>query len=161
MNAGSALWSMATQILAYSVILTWIYVGTGGSVLMTGLFHALANGLVPLTNGLDPDVVWDIRGVVFPIIAILIVVLGGFSPAWYVDAGTGSAARDAPGLRPRRIGSRSSLPCSSRRRGSAVHVDLAVRHAGGLRARIRTWYGGAGNRSRSIATRNESPTDGL
>jgi hypothetical protein len=69
---------MGTQILAYSVILTWIYVGTGGSVLMTGLFHTLANGLVPLTNGLDPYLVWDIRGVVFPIIAILIVVLGGF-----------------------------------------------------------------------------------
>jgi membrane protease YdiL (CAAX protease family) len=78
MNGGSSVWSMATQVVAYSVILTWIYVGTGGSVLMTGLFHALANGLVPLTNGLDPYVVWDIRGVVFPIVAILIVALGGF-----------------------------------------------------------------------------------
>jgi uncharacterized protein len=78
MNSGSAVWSMATQVIAYSVILTWIYVGTGGSVLVTGLFHALANGLVPLTNGFDPYVVWDIRGVVFPIVAILIVALGGF-----------------------------------------------------------------------------------
>lgn len=78
MNSGSAIWSMVTQILAYSVILTWIYVGTGGSVLMTGLFHALLNGLTPLTNGLDPFVAWDIRGVVFPIVAILVVVLGGF-----------------------------------------------------------------------------------
>jgi membrane protease YdiL (CAAX protease family) len=78
MNGGSAVWSMLTQIISYSVILTWIYVGTGGSVLMTGLFHALANGLVPLTNGLDPFVVWDIRGVVFPIVAILVVALGGF-----------------------------------------------------------------------------------
>jgi uncharacterized protein len=78
MNGGSAVWSMATQVVAYSVILTWIYVGTGGSVLVTGLFHALANGLVPLTNGFDRYVVWDIRGVVFPIVAILIVALGGF-----------------------------------------------------------------------------------
>jgi membrane protease YdiL (CAAX protease family) len=78
MNAGSALWSMLTQIIAYSVVLTWIYVGTGGSVLLTGLFHALLNGLVPLTNGLDPLVAWDIRGVVFPIVAIVIVALGGF-----------------------------------------------------------------------------------
>jgi membrane protease YdiL (CAAX protease family) len=78
MNGGSSVWSMATQIVSYSVVLTWIYVGTGGSVLMTGLFHALANGLVPLTNGLDPYVVWDIRGVVFPIVAVLIVGLGGF-----------------------------------------------------------------------------------
>ena len=60
------------------MILTWIYVGTGGSVLMTGLLHALLNGLTPLTNGLDPFVAWDIRGVVFPIVAILVVVLGEF-----------------------------------------------------------------------------------
>ncbi len=45
---------------------------------MTGLFHTLLNGLVPLTNGLDPYLAWDIRGVVFPITAVLIVALGGF-----------------------------------------------------------------------------------
>ena len=78
MNGESALWSMLTQVISYSVILTWIYVGTGGSVLLTGLFHALLNGLTPLTNGLDPLVAWDIRGVVFPIVAILVVALGGF-----------------------------------------------------------------------------------
>lgn len=78
MNGGTAVWSMVTQILAYAVILTWIYVGTGGSVLMTGLFHTLLNGLTPLTNGIDPLLAWDIRGIVFPIVAILVVVLGGF-----------------------------------------------------------------------------------
>jgi uncharacterized protein len=78
MNSGSAVWSMIAQVIAYSVVLTWIYVGSGGSVLLTGLFHALLNGLVPLTNGLDPFLAWDIRGVVFPLVAILIVALGGF-----------------------------------------------------------------------------------
>ncbi len=78
MNAGSSLWSMVAQILAYAVILTWIYVGTGGSVLMTGIFHMLLNGLTPLTNGIDPFVAWDVRGVVFPVVAILVVALGGF-----------------------------------------------------------------------------------
>jgi CAAX protease family protein len=95
MNGGSAVWSMVTQILAYSVILTWIYVGTGGSVLMTGLFHALLNGLTPLTNGLDPFVAWDIRGVVFPIVAIAVVALGGFRglrPAAPAPAATGQPA---------------------------------------------------------------------
>jgi membrane protease YdiL (CAAX protease family) len=77
-NGGSAVWSMFTQVISYSVVLTWIYVGTGGSVLVTGLFHMLLNGLVPLTNGFDPYLVWDIRGVVFPIVAILVVALGGF-----------------------------------------------------------------------------------
>jgi len=78
MNAGSAVWSMATQIISYSVVLTWIYVGTGGSVLMTGLLHALLNGLTPLTNGLDPNLAWEIRGVVLPVVAIAIVAVGGF-----------------------------------------------------------------------------------
>ena len=78
MNGGFAVWSMATQVVSYSVVLAWVYVGTGGSVLMTGLFHTLLNGLVPLTNGLDPYVAWDIRGVVFPITAVLVVALGGF-----------------------------------------------------------------------------------
>jgi hypothetical protein len=87
---------MLTQVIAYSVILTWIYVGTGGSVLMTGLFHALANGLVPLTNGFDPNVVWDIRGVVFPIVAILIVALGGFRRLGTSSAMPGVADRALP-----------------------------------------------------------------
>jgi membrane protease YdiL (CAAX protease family) len=99
MNGGSSVWSMATQIIAYSVVLTWIYVGTGGSVLMTGLFHALANGLVPLTNGLDPYLVWDIRGVVFPVVAILIVAFGGFR-----RLGPATALPGVPAGAPRPVG---------------------------------------------------------
>lgn len=98
MNSGSAVWSMVTQVISFSVVLTWIYVGTGGSVLMTGLFHALLNGLVPLTNGLDPFLAWDIRGVVFPIVAILVVALGGFrglQPS--MAAGSGGAALRSEG----------------------------------------------------------------
>jgi membrane protease YdiL (CAAX protease family) len=78
MNSDIAVWSTVTQVISYSVILTWVYVGTGGSVLMTGLFHTLLNGLVPLTNGVDPLLAWDIRGVLFPIVAVVLVALGGF-----------------------------------------------------------------------------------
>jgi uncharacterized protein len=78
MNSDIAVWSTVSQVVSYSVILTWIYVGTGGSVLMTGLFHTLLNGLVPLNNGVDPNLAWEIRGVLFPIVAILVVALGGF-----------------------------------------------------------------------------------
>ena len=45
---------------------------------MTGLFHTLLNGMVPLTNGLDPFVAWDIRGIVFPVVAAVILALGGY-----------------------------------------------------------------------------------
>jgi membrane protease YdiL (CAAX protease family) len=78
MNAGAAYWSMATQIMSMSVILAWVYLGTGHSVLMAGLVHALFNGLVPLSGGVDPEIAWAIRGVIWPLIAILIVALGGF-----------------------------------------------------------------------------------
>jgi CAAX protease family protein len=78
MNAGAAYWSMATQILSMSVILTWVYLGSGGSVLMAGLTHALFNGLVPLAAGVDPELAWAIRGVLWPAIAVLIVAFGGF-----------------------------------------------------------------------------------
>jgi CAAX protease family protein len=94
MNAGSSVWSMVTQVISFSVVLTWIYVGTGGSLLMTGLFHTLLNGLVPLTSGIDPLVAWDIRGIVFPVVAILVVALGGFR-ALQRSAGA-SAATTAP-----------------------------------------------------------------
>jgi membrane protease YdiL (CAAX protease family) len=94
MNGGSSLWSMLTQIISYAVILTWIYVGTGGSVLMTGLFHMLLNGLTPLTNGLDPFVAWDVRGVVFPVVAVLVVALGGFRALQ--RSGASGAAGTAP-----------------------------------------------------------------
>jgi membrane protease YdiL (CAAX protease family) len=78
MNAGAAYWSMATQIMTMSVMLVWVYLGTGRSVLMAGLVHALFNGLVPISGGVDPDLAWAIRGVVWPVIAILLVVLGGY-----------------------------------------------------------------------------------
>ncbi len=78
MNAGASYWSMATQIMSLSVVLAWVYLGTGRSVLMAGLVHALFNGMVPLTGGIDPELAWTIRGIVWPVMAILIVALGGF-----------------------------------------------------------------------------------
>ena len=54
MNAGAAYWSMAA------------------------LVHALFNGLVPISGGVEPGLAWAIRGVVWPVIAIAIVALGGF-----------------------------------------------------------------------------------
>ncbi len=78
MNAGAAYWSMATQIMSMSVILAWVYFGTGGSVLMAALVHALFNGLVPLSGGVEPGLAWALRGVIWPVLAIAIVALGGF-----------------------------------------------------------------------------------
>jgi membrane protease YdiL (CAAX protease family) len=72
-----ALWPMVVSIVSYSILLTWIFVGTGGSVLMTALFHAGLNGVAPIMAGVDADTSWVIRNVAAAAIALLVVALGG------------------------------------------------------------------------------------
>ena len=60
------------------MILAWVYLGTEGSVLIAGLMHALFNGMVPLSAGVEPELAWAIRGILWPVVAILVVALGGF-----------------------------------------------------------------------------------
>ncbi len=76
-NEGLAVLPAVLALFSYSVILTWIFVGTGGSVLLTGLVHAGLNGVVPLFRGVDTDQSWLLRGVVAAGIAILVIVFGG------------------------------------------------------------------------------------
>jgi hypothetical protein len=40
--------------------------------------HALFNGMVPISGGVEPGLAWAIRGVVWPVIAIAIVAFGGY-----------------------------------------------------------------------------------
>ena len=78
MNAGLDWWPTIVSLVGYSVILTWAFVGSGGSVLLTALIHAGLNGVTPLMAGLDGDRTWVIRAVLTALIAIAIVALGGF-----------------------------------------------------------------------------------
>jgi membrane protease YdiL (CAAX protease family) len=78
MNAGLDWWPTVVSLLSYSVILTWAYVGSGGSVLLTALIHAGLNGVAPLMAGLDVDRTWIIRALLTASIALAIVLLGGF-----------------------------------------------------------------------------------
>jgi membrane protease YdiL (CAAX protease family) len=81
-----ALWGLVLSIFAYSILLTWIYVGTGGSVLMTALVHAGLNGVAPIMGGVDADASWAIRNVLAALIALALIALGGFSRSWSVRA---------------------------------------------------------------------------
>jgi len=90
MNAGLEWWPTLISLLSYSVILTWAFVGSGGSVLLTALIHAGLNGVAPLMAGLDVDRTWIIRAAAAATIALAIVVLGGFR---------GLDARSIPELR--------------------------------------------------------------
>jgi membrane protease YdiL (CAAX protease family) len=94
MNAGLEVWPTLISLMAYSVILSGIYVASGGSVLLTALVHAGLNGVAPLMAALDTDRTWIIRAVVAAGIAIAVVVLGRMSDrsAGRPD-GTGSSDR--------------------------------------------------------------------
>lgn len=83
-----ALWPLVVSIVSYSILLTWVYVRTGGSVLMTALFHAGLNAMAPLMAGLDPDTSWVIRNLLAGAIALAVVALGGLR----VDYGNGRQA---------------------------------------------------------------------
>jgi membrane protease YdiL (CAAX protease family) len=78
MNEGTAILPGVVALISYSVVLTWVYLGTGGSVLMAALVHMGLNGVVPLMSGLDPVLAWDLRAIVAALIAVAIVALGGF-----------------------------------------------------------------------------------
>lgn len=80
-NEGAAVWATVLSIFAYSVVLTWVFVGTGGSVLMSALVHTGLNGVVPIMRGVDPDTSWAIRAVLAAVIAVAVVALGGFRRA--------------------------------------------------------------------------------
>ena len=75
-NEGLAVIPMVMALFAYSIILTWIFVGSGGSVLLTGIVHAGLNGVVPIFQNLDADQSWLWRGIIAAVIAVLVVVYG-------------------------------------------------------------------------------------
>ena len=87
-NEGVELWPMLISIPSLSILLSWVYIRTGGSILMAGLFHAVFNGTVPLmsrvgqddvlTGGIDPATGWAVRAVVIGGLAVAVVLLGGF-----------------------------------------------------------------------------------
>jgi membrane protease YdiL (CAAX protease family) len=74
-NEGAAVFPGILALFSYSVILTWIFVGSGGSVLLTGLVHAGLNGVVPIFQNLDPAEAWLWRAIIAAVIAVLVVLL--------------------------------------------------------------------------------------
>jgi membrane protease YdiL (CAAX protease family) len=77
-NEGIAVWGTVLSLFAYAVVLTWVFVGTRGSVLITALVHTGLNGTVPIMWGVDPELSWAVRAVLAAVIAIAIIGLGGF-----------------------------------------------------------------------------------
>lgn len=95
MNEGAELWPTIVSLVAYSVVMTWVFVGTGGSVLVCSLLHAGLNGVVPLMSGMDPDASWVVRAILVGIVAIAVVGLGGFWSARGIETSAGPAPEPA------------------------------------------------------------------
>jgi membrane protease YdiL (CAAX protease family) len=79
MNEVLILWPLVLSIFSYSIILAWLFVRTGGSVLMTALFHAGLNAMSPVMVGIEPNTQWIIRNIIAALIAVAVIALGGFS----------------------------------------------------------------------------------
>ena len=77
MNEGLDPVPTVVSLLGYSVILTWAFVASGGSVLLVALIHAGLNGVAPLMAGLEVDRAWTIRAVLVAVIAVVVVLKGG------------------------------------------------------------------------------------
>jgi len=73
------IWPLPFMFVGFGVLLTWVYLRTGGSVLLAGLMHAALNAWVPLTWGLNPDWEWQARGMVFAGVGLAVVALSGWS----------------------------------------------------------------------------------
>jgi len=94
MNEGLEVWPTLVSLMAYSIILTGIYVASGGSVLLTALVHAGLNGVAPLMAGLDTDRTWIIRAVLATAIAVAFVAAGALRrPAMTPRHGATATAR--------------------------------------------------------------------
>jgi membrane protease YdiL (CAAX protease family) len=76
-NAAAPIAATPLILIAYSVALTWVFIHTRGSVLLTTLCHGTLNALTPLTAGIAPAQAWWLRAAVFGVIALLVVVATG------------------------------------------------------------------------------------
>jgi membrane protease YdiL (CAAX protease family) len=77
MNAGAYWLPTILQLVGLSVILTWLFVRTGGSIVMPILFHAGQNLLVILNGEITlPQQLWLLTFVTLPIAAVLMIFFG-------------------------------------------------------------------------------------
>lgn len=88
------LWPLPLILLSYSVLLTWAFLGSGGSSLLAGLTHAALNGWVPLTSGIDAAWVAQARAIIF--VAIALVILIAWMPLFLGTRVRGPAVHTPP-----------------------------------------------------------------
>jgi membrane protease YdiL (CAAX protease family) len=74
MSVGAPAIPQTIVLIALSVVLTWVYIHSGGSLLAVTLLHGIQNGLVVLNRGLSiPDSTWLMMGV-YAVLAVLLII---------------------------------------------------------------------------------------
>lgn len=73
------LWPVPFEIIGMAVLITWLFLHTHGSVLLTALFHASMNALTPAAGDIDVIAAWELRGIVLAALAVILVVIEGSS----------------------------------------------------------------------------------
>ena len=77
MNAGAPVLPTLIQIVGFSVLVTWLYVNSGGKLVLTTLFHAAQSFFVIVNEGIPlAQQVWLMAGV-YGATALLVVLLTG------------------------------------------------------------------------------------
>ena len=65
------------QIMGLSVLITWLYLKTGGNILLTSLFHAAQSFFVILNEGIPlMQLIWLMAGVYLAVALIIVILLG-------------------------------------------------------------------------------------
>ncbi len=57
------------------MLLTGLFVRSDGSVLLPTLLHAAANGSTPLTGRIDAVSAWELRAIVYAVLAVALLVV--------------------------------------------------------------------------------------
>jgi uncharacterized protein len=100
MFAGLPLLATLLQLIGLSVLITWLYMRTGGNILLTSLFHASQSFFVIVNAGVPPtQLVWLMAGV-YLAVALVIVIIAGSDFARKPVAGISQAVDALPSGQP-------------------------------------------------------------